>query len=517
MSESPCWAAEGAVRVPAAANTATRGADRWRNALKSAKTQGNVKPGTGDIGTFDFLKSLPQQGEKLVAWVPKTLFAACLFIFAMLGGAGIAAAQPASADPQNPGETQAQTAPRLHSEQAYSLPPDKLAKAKTLNRIRLGLDIGGSLWGLLFLGWLLASRNAARLEHWAQRVAGRRWVQGLLFFAVYILISALAGLPIDMIGHTVSRHYGISVQGWGGWFGDQGKGLALAEIGIFILLLFNWIVRRWPRRYWLGIWMVVLPLMVVVAMGSPLIEPLFNKYEPLQKNHPELVTKLAKVAQRTGTDIPPDRMFLMKASLKTNGLNAYVSGLGATKRIVVWDTTAGRIPDDEVMFVFGHESGHYVLHHILKGLALSAVSFFFVFWACARIADGMAARWGARWGIAPQTGVPPLGTRTGFLVLLLTFSVVSFLLQPASNTVSRYFEHQADIYGQEAIHGLVADPQKSAVSSFNHLGEAWLEDPDPSPVVEFWLYSHPSVQTRATFAEHYNPWANGGHGEFFKN
>ena len=100
-------------------------------------------------------------------------------------------------------------------------------------------------------------------------------------------------------------------------------------------------------------------------------------------------------------------------------------------------------------------------------------------------------------------------------MLLLTLSVASFLLQPASNAFSRHFEHEADIYGQEAIHGLVADPQKTAVSAFNHMGEAWLEDPNPSPFIEFWSYSHPSVQHRAEFAQHYNPWANGGHGKFF--
>src|SRR5215472_14971736 len=455
------------------------------------------------------------------------LFVSCLLIFALSPAGPLAAAQPQpvqqkEASLQVPAQpapaAQAQTPPpQLHSEQAYSLPPDKLAKARTLNKIRLALGIGGAIWGLVFLWWLLASRNASRLEHWTQRVTPHRWLQGLLFFAVFIVITALAGLPIDMIGHVTSRHYGISVQGWAGWFGDQGKALALSEVGIFVLLLFNWIVRRWPRGYWLGVWMVTLPLMVIVAMGSPLIEPLFNKYEPLQKNHADLVARLQKVVERTGTNIPPDRMFLMKASLKTNGLNAYVSGLGPTKRIVVWDTTAGRIPDDEVMLVFGHESGHYVLRHIVKGLALSAVSFFFVFWACARIADWMAHHFGARWGIEPQPDVPPLATRTGFLVLLLIFSVVSFLLQPASNTVSRYFEHQADVYGQEAVHGLVADPQKTAVSGFNHLGEAWLEYPNPNPFIEFWLYSHPSVQRRASFAKHYNPWANGGRGQFFKN
>ena len=103
---------------------------------------------------------------------------------------------------------------------------------------------------------------------------------------------------------------------------------------------------------------------------SPLLEPLFDKYEPLAKeSRRDWWPKMEKVVARTGTNIPPERMYLMKASVKTNGLNAYVSGIGATKRIVVWDTTAGRIPDDEVLFIFGHESGHYVLHHIPKDLA----------------------------------------------------------------------------------------------------------------------------------------------------
>ena len=103
------------------------------------------------------------------------------------------------------------------------------------------------------------------------------------------------------------------------------------------------------------------------------------------------------------------------------------------------------------------------------------------------------------------------------MVLLFAISIASFLLEPAGNAFSRHFEHQADVYGQEAIHGIVPDPQKTAVAAFNDLGEAWLEDPNPSPFIEFWLYSHPSCEERADFAEHYDPWANGGHGEFFKN
>lgn len=435
---------------------------------------------------------------------------ACLAILVLAMPACFAWAQT----PPSPAQT---AAPQPNAGQAYSLPPDKLAKARTLNKIRLTLDIAGSLWGLAVLWLLLASRAAAGLERWAEHMASRRWIQGLLFFLVFIVITAVAGLPLDMIGHIASRHYGISVQGWGSWFGDQGKALGISLFGALLLLLFNWMVRRWPRRYWLCAWLVTLPLMVLLTMVEPLLEPVFNQYEPLEKNHPGLVARLETVVARTGTKVPPDRMYLMKASLKTNGLNAYVSGMGATKRIVVWDTTAGRIPDDEVMFIFGHESGHYVLNHIGKGLVLTAVVLFFVFWACARIAAWMVRRWGVRWGIEGCENIAPLATRAGFVVLILVFSVVLFLLEPISNTVSRYFEHQADVYGQEAIHGLVPDPQKTAVAAFNALGEAWLEDPNPNPFVEFWLYSHPSVQQRATFAHCYNPWANGGHGEFFKN
>jgi Zn-dependent protease with chaperone function len=410
-----------------------------------------------------------------------------------------------------PASAGAQTA---SPQSAYHLPPEKLAKAIALSRIRDIEHFVDAFWGLLVLWLLLSTRAAAGLEAWAVRVFKKRWLQGLLFFAALIVVLTLTELPLDMYMHHVSRQYDISVQGWGSWFGDQGKALGLGVVfGSLVMLLFQWIVRKWPRRYWFGIWIATLPLMVLSVFVSPLLEPIFNKYEPLNKNYPALVANLERVAQRTGTDIPPDRMFLMKASVKTNGLNAYVSGLGATKRIVVWDTTAGRVPDDVVMFVFGHESGHYVLKHIPKMLTGFAVGLFFVYWGCAAFADWLARRFGVRWGLDTTA---PLACRAGFVVLLFTISVASFVLEPASNAFSRHFEHEADVYGQEAIHGLVADPQKTALVGFNALGEAWLEDPNPSSFIEFWEYSHPSVKTRANFAAQYDPWANGGHGEFFK-
>ncbi len=418
---------------------------------------------------------------------------------------------------QTPAAPQASTVPvqstaaqPAASQQAYSLPPDKLAKAIALSRIRNILDIVGSLWQIVVIWLLLASRFAQGLETEIKRIASHRWAQGVFFFAAFFIILWLSGLPLSMYGHYVERSYQISVQSWAGWFQDDAKELGFAiAITTPLLLLFNWIVRRWPRRYWLGAWAVTLPILVIVFFVEPLVEPLFEKYEPLQAHNPALVADLEKVVERTGTEIPPSRMYLMKASLKTNGLNAYVTGIGATKRIVVWDTTAGRIPNDEILFIFAHECGHYVLNHLPKGMALMAESLFFIYWFCAQFAAWMVARFGVRWGATD------LGSRTGFLVLLCAITVVGFALEPVDNGLSRHFEHQADVFGQEAIHGIVPDPQKTAVAAFNDLGKAWLDDPNPSPFIEFWLYSHPSTQQRAEFAEHYDPWANGGRGKFF--
>jgi len=426
-------------------------------------------------------------------------------LLAALVSVPLAAQNPAS--PPAPSAT-ASAAPG----QAYTLPPDKLAKAVALDRIRNILDLAGSIWSIAFVWLLLALGAWAGIERWAQRLSGRRWLQGAAFFAAYFIIKRVAGLPLAWVGEHYERSYGISVQGWGSWLGDLGKGLALTLLfAVPVLLLFNWIVQRWPRRYWLGIWAVTLPILVFFLLIFPLLVPLFYRQEPLQKHHAALVEKIETLVARTGIDIPPSRMYLIKASEKSTGINAFVAGIGPTKRYVMWDTTTDQMPDDEVLLVFGHESGHYVLHHIPKELAGDAAGLLFVYWACAGFATWLVRRYGARWGAVD------LASRTGFVVLLFAVSIAGFLTQPAGSAFSRHFEHQADVYGQEAIHGIVADPQKTAVAAFNKLGESWLEDPNPSPLIEFWLYDHPSVEHRAEFAAHYDPWANGGHGEFFKN
>ena len=201
----------------------------------------------------------------------------------------------------------------------------------------------------------------------------------------------------------------------------------------------------------------------------------------------------------------------MDASAKLKELNAYVTGLGATKRVVVWDTTIRRMTEDEVVFVYGHEMGHYVLGHVRDGILFSCAVLFFFLYLAYRLLHWMLARWGETWAIR---GADDLAFASG-----VDFAAVAFWLPVHArmpNAYSRHLEHQADQYGLEVIHGLVPDAPAVAAHAFQILGEVDLEEPNPSTAVKFWFYNHPPLDERMRFAETYDPWAQGRAPEFVK-
>jgi len=410
--------------------------------------------------------------------------------------------------PQSPTHVQQQPTP---DKPAYSLPPEKLKQAIDYSRIRVFLDFASSGWGILQLILLLALGIAARMRNVAVNTSGNRWAQGFLFTFLFLLVTTVLTLPLDMYGHHAAVVYGQSVQGWSSWLWDQAKAFALSFVfgGLFVMLLF-WVIRKSPGRWWFWFW---IPAMIAVLIGvfvAPvLIDPLFNKFEPLVKSNPVLVDRLEQVVKRGGIDIPPDRMFLMKASEKVTGLNAYVTGYGASKRVVVWDNSIDKATPDEISFIFGHEMGHYVLNHIPATLLFLGVLLLIEFYLGYCGVQWLIRRYGARWRVSSQNDWASL------VVFVLVLSVLSFLSEPIINGYSRAHEHAADVYGQEAIHGIVADPQATAQQSFQVLGEQSLTDPNPRPFVEFWTFNHPSVSTRAAFAATYNPWAPGQHPRYF--
>jgi Zn-dependent protease with chaperone function len=175
----------------------------------------------------------------------------------------------------------------------------------------------------------------------------------------------------------------------------------------------------------------------------------------------------------------------------------------------VWDTSIQKATPDEISFIFGHEMGHYVLNHIYIGLAFTAVLMLVFFWCGYRGMQFLLRRFGAGWGIEAQESWGAL------IVLLLITSVLSFAAEPLTNSFSRWEEHSADVYGQEAMHGILPDPGRIGTETFQLLGEESLSDPAPSPFVEFWTYSHPSVGRRMDFAVRYDPWKAGEKPRYF--
>ncbi len=359
---------------------------------------------------------------------------------------------------------------------------------------------------------MLRTRFGVWLGNLATTASRFRVLQAAIVMSLFLLVLQLTQLPFDGYDHHVSLKYGLSVQLWGSWFWDWGKGLLL---GCLFASILGWILyavlRRSPRRWWFYFWLAMIPIVVFVIFIQPIwIEPLFNKFEPLSDHHADLVEQIERVVHRGGMDIPPQRMFEMKASEKTTELNAYVTGFGATKRVVVWDTTMEHMTTPQTLFVFGHEMGHYVLYHIPKEMTIILLQLLVLFYLGYRLANWMVARYGARWGI------PSLSDWASLPLLMLIISVLTFLATPAFNAVSRHYEHQADQYGLEVIHGLVPDAQLSAAQAFQILGERSLDYPYVGKLAEFWAWSHPTIRDRMIFVQTYDPWGEGKQAEFVK-
>jgi STE24 endopeptidase len=392
----------------------------------------------------------------------------------------------------------------------YTLPPGELEKARSLYYWRTGLDFGSTLWGILVLLAVLNFRWAAALGAWTVSLTRKPWLQGLCFAPLILLLLSLLELPLSLLGHHISLSYGQSIQGWGSWFLDWAKALLLNVLcGTIVLSVVFALIRRSPR-WWVWLWIVSLPTQLLVVFVLPLVvDPMFNHFEPLAQTHPELVQPLERVVEKTGVSIPPARMFLMKASEKYTSSNAYVTGFGSSRRVVVWDTTLKSSPQDEVLLVFGHELGHYVLHHIERGLVAGAVVTLFFLWMGAHFVRWLIWRYGPGWHIASLEDWAATG------VLLLALSILSFVAEPIANSISRMLEHQADVFGLEVVHGIVADPQKVDAESFQRLGEQALEYPYPSALVVLWTYTHPPIAAREAFAASYDPWRPGGQPRYF--
>src|SRR5262249_55948885 len=263
------------------------------------------------------------------------------------------------------------------------------------------------VWSLAMLVVILATGFSATLRSWSQRV-GRKWFFTLvLYFLLFNLITSTVDLPRAYYEEFVRQHaYDLSNQTLAKWWSDTLKSFAVScIIGALVLWVPYLLLRKSPRRWWLYPAVALTPSFIGGTLAAPIwMAPLFNRFEPMKDK--VLEARILALADRAG--IEGSRVFEVNKSVDTKTLNAYVAGLFKTKRIVLWDTIIARMTPPELLFVMGHEMGHYVLGHVWYGIVFSTLLIMASFYAAYRTAGAVLARWGSRFGFTTLADIASL-------------------------------------------------------------------------------------------------------------
>jgi Zn-dependent protease with chaperone function len=353
------------------------------------------------------------------------------------------------------------------------------------------------LWGLLLPAALLFSGWSARLRDVAWRW-GRRWYFALAIYGALVsLLFWVVNLPLAWYaGYQREHAYGLSTESLGKWFGDSAKEMGIGIIGFALVMWVPYLLlRKSPRRWWLWTALAGIPLIAATLWVTPLVvDPLFNHFGPMRDH--ALETRILAQAERAG--IERSRVFEVDKSSETRALNAYVTGFGSSGRIVLWDTTVDRMSEPELMFVLGHEMGHYVLHHTQLLMAASCLLLLFFLYSVHRASGWLIRRHQGRFGFGR------LDDFASYPLLLLVIGVVSLLALPPFLALSRHLEHEADRFGLE-----LTRTNRAAATAFVKLQTDNLDVPYHGTLSKLIRDSHPDLGERIEFANHYRPWAGG--------
>ncbi|WP_110114353.1 M48 family metallopeptidase [Bacillus sp. CGMCC 1.16541] len=352
---------------------------------------------------------------------------------------------------------------------------------------------------LFFIGipyeWLafilvLAFGFSRRFSYWSQEISKKMIVQTSIYAFWLSLILLVLSFPLDLIKYQVSKNYNITTQSFQGWMKDIfiDFWISYLMLAVTVAILY-WLIRKYQKRWWLYAWVLSVPFTLFLTFIQPVvIDPLYNDFYPLQDK--ELEAKILNLANEA--NIPAEHVYEVNMSEKTNSMNAYVTGIGSNSRIVLWDTTLEKLGDNEILFIMAHEMGHYVKKHvygsILLALGLSLVGL----WIIKHLAQWVIRKWGQTLQLSSLNDVASLP------LLLLLVSLMTFIISPFTNVVSRYHELQSDTYAIE----LTGD-QQAAVKTFQELTKSGLSQVNPPYLVKLFRYSHPTILERIQFIEEY--------------
>ena len=344
---------------------------------------------------------------------------------------------------------------------------------RSVSRVLFLSSLAGEFAVLALLVW-----HARPLAERLERVGRGRVRTSVLVGLVVVAAVWLAGLPFAAATLVRRRDFDLSEQGWGGWLADQltslGVQAVLVSIGVAGAV---WLAGRLGPGWWLAGAPALVAIGVLFILAQPLVvQPLFNRFEPLADRR--LAAEVEELAADMGVDV--DDVLVADASRRTTTANAYVAGIGPTRRVVLYDTLLdGRFTQGEIQFVAAHELAHVERRHLWKGLAWFALfavpGVFGLAWVTNRLG-----------GLGPR--LVPLGLAFVFAYVLVT--------QPLANAVSRRYEAEADWLALQATR----DPE-SGIGLEQRFVTTGLADPDPPAWVRYWLGTHPTPLQRIGMAE----------------
>jgi len=360
-------------------------------------------------------------------------------------------------------------------------------EAQRYNRVRRWLGIADFAVGLAFLLVLLLTGWSGWLRDLACRWGFKNYSLSVFMYVLLLMgISKALAIGLDYYGFRLERSYKLSTQRIRSWIWDEFKGflVGLVMAGIVVELLY-FTIRQCPQNWWVLAWALFMGLFIVLAQLAPVVLfPIFYKFEPLDNE--ELRRRLVVLSERAGTKVRG--IYRWKLSEKSKKANAALTGLGATRRIILADTLLDNYSADEIEAVLAHELGHHVHRHILKSIFVQAGVTFLGFFL---------ANWTLHYAVDHDIfHFDSMSDFANLPLLALVSVILSFLLMPALNAFSRFNERQADRYAFESIASI--DP---FVSSMNKLADQNLAERTPAKWVEWFFHSHPSISRRLEAAQ----------------
>ncbi|MBY6024342.1 MULTISPECIES: M48 family metallopeptidase [Bacillaceae] len=330
-----------------------------------------------------------------------------------------------------------------------------------------------------------------KFSKWAKDITKMKPLQTAIYVFWLSLLLQVFTFPLDWISYKLSMAYNITTQPFTSWMKDVTTDfwVSLVMMWVIVFVLYTLITKS-PNRWWFYAWLLSIPFTLFITFIQPVvIDPLYNDFYPLKDK--QLEEKILRLADEAS--IPTDHVYEVNMSEKTNSMNAYVTGIGANSRIVLWDTTLNKLSDNEILFIMAHEMGHYVKKHIYVGIASALVLSLVGLWVTKRLADMIMRRWGTNIKVKSLQDVSSLP------LILLLLSVLTFAVSPATNLLSRHHEVQSDTYALE-----LTEDKEAAIKTFQELSRSGLSQVNPPFLVKVFRYSHPTILERIEFMEEHN-------------